>query len=294
MKAGVVARLALLVLVLTPALALAPRPARAQSPSVELISDDACERARAFEADDQSEAAQSARRGCRLERFGVRLAAERQQQLAAEEQSRAAWLEAYTEATQPARISHPVAVAGFLGSGLASYGLAVTWSVVQHLELEGWYGQRGVSMSDSLSSHGSASYTRQVLGMGGRWIFSDKDLSPFVGGGFAVAGADMQLASTVFSQPNRGVILPPDMSGSANPSASSGSARANMLNGSAGLALAVKNLRIMLAYVYTYTFYSGANDSDMQKTPDDNLRQIWLDGLNHDRHAIRFQVGYAF
>jgi hypothetical protein len=274
-------------------LAGAARPARAQSPSVDLISEDACERARAFDANDQSEAAQRARRGCRLERFGARLAAERQQQLAAEEQSRAAWLAAYTEATQPARATYPVAVAGFLGNGLASYGLAVTWSVVLRLELEGWYGQRGVSSSDSISSHGYASYTRRVLGLGGRWIFSDKELSPFVGGGFAVASADMQIGTYIgptFNQPNIGG----GGANSANPLAFSGSARANMLNGSAGLELAVKSLRVMLAYVYTYTFYSGANDNDMQKTPDDNMRQIWLDGINHDRHAIRFQVGYAF
>jgi hypothetical protein len=256
------------------------------------VSEDACEQARSFETDDQSPAAQHARRACRLQRFGDRLAAERRQEIAAAEQSQAEWVQAWTEATQPARVSRPFTAAGFVGSGLASYGLAVSWAVLARLELEAWIGQRSVGSSDALSSRGTAVYTRDAAGLNARWLFSDKNVSPFVGAGFATTRADVQVVSY-----NLGPQL--DLpAGTGNPSLGpgmfSGSARAHAVSASAGLQLAIRSVRANLEYVFTYAFYTGANDGDAQKTPDENMRLLWQDGIRSDRHGIRFQVGYAF
>ena len=68
--------------------ALAAVGARAQS-FVKEVPDDPCEAARALAIDDASPSAEAVRRACRLEHFEARLAAERHQQVAIEEQTRA-------------------------------------------------------------------------------------------------------------------------------------------------------------------------------------------------------------
>ena len=73
-----------------------------------------------------------------------------------------------------------------------------------------------------------------------------------------------------------------------------GDGRANSLNPSAGVQLAVSYLRLSIEYVFEYVFYTGANLNDMQKTPSEDLRLVWEDSLNQDRHGVRFQVGFAF
>ena len=57
---------------------------------------------------------------------------------------------------------------------------------------------------------------------------------------------------------------------------------------------AVSYVRLSLEYVFEYVFYTGANLNDMQTTPSEDLRVIWEDSLDQDRHGVRFQVGFAF
>jgi hypothetical protein len=65
-------------------------------------------------------------------------------------------------------------------------------------------------------------------------------------------------------------------------------------NASAGVQLAVSNVRLSVEYIFEYVFYTGANRSDVQQTPSEDLRSVWNDSLKQDRHGVRFQVGFAF
>ena len=129
MKAIAISAVALAAGTLT---ALASNGAAAQS-FAEEVSGDACDRARAFDIDDASPAAQHARRSCRLQHFEIRLAAERRQAQAAELDARETRVQAWIDATQPVRVVRPLAILGFLGSGLATYGLAFSWDVLRRL-----------------------------------------------------------------------------------------------------------------------------------------------------------------
>jgi hypothetical protein len=73
-----------------------------------------------------------------------------------------------------------------------------------------------------------------------------------------------------------------------------GNGRANSLSASAGVQLAISYVRLSLEYVFEYQIYTGANLNDPQKTPSEDLRLVWEDSLDQDRHGVRFQVGFAF
>jgi hypothetical protein len=261
----------------------AGRVARAQDlaplPSfIDEVSDDPCVQASAFDPDDTGREAQHARRACRLQRLTERLAAERRTRLLAAEQRQEREVQAWVETALPSRASRPLALAGFAGTGLSSYGVELDWAVLTHLELGVWVGGRGVSISENVSSAGRANYNRAVVGAGGRWYFSDADLSPFVGAGFAFSRADVQ--ATLFDSQQGGIV--------------EGTARAHFATLAAGLELARRALRIGLEYFFSYAFYTQANDNDAQLTEDVSLRRVWQDSLDGDRHGIRFRVGYAF
>jgi hypothetical protein len=74
----------------------------------------------------------------------------------------------------------------------------------------------------------------------------------------------------------------------------SGEARGHSMSAQAGFQLATRNLRFGLEYVFTYFFFTGANLDDMQKTPNEQMRAVWLETLNEHRHGIQVRVGYAF
>jgi hypothetical protein len=258
------------------------RTARAQDatplPSfIEQVTDDPCLDASTFDQEDQSREAQHARRACRLQRLTERLAAERRARLLATEQRHVAEVQNWVETSLPSRVSRPLSVALFAGTGLSSYGVALDWAVLSRLELGVWLGGRGISKDQNVSSTGQANYNRAVVGAGGRFYFSPGEFSPFVGGGFAIARTDMQ---AIFNS---------------NPSALvEGTARAHFLTAAAGLELARRALRISLEYFFSYAFYTQANDNDPLLTEDVNLRRVWQDSLDGDRHGLRIQVGYAF
>jgi hypothetical protein len=258
--------------------ALAATSVRAQS-LVEEVPEDACDRARALDADDASPVAQHLRRSCRLERFGFRLAAERRQEVAADEQAHDTIVEEWLETTQPSRVTRPMSVQGFVGTGLANYGLVAAWDFLKRGELAAWIGWRPISCQDQYSND-TVDCGRTALGLRGRWYLNDRDVSPFVGTGFGIMSSHLQVISPTQT-----------MNGS---SLLSGSGRANSVNAAAGLELGIRAFRMSLEYIFEYTFYTGANLDDAQKTPSEDLRIALRDSLRSDRNGIRFQVGYGF
>jgi hypothetical protein len=247
---------------------------------VEEVPEDPCERARAFDPQDTTLVAQKARRACRLAAFERRLASERKQAIAAEQDARDAWVQKWMAGTQPSRVINPIAIEAFAGSGIANYGLVASWTVLRQLELAGRLGQR--QMSCASSGGGSTTggdCTRTTWNLGARYFLGDRDFAPFVGAGFSATSAPLAIVHV--DQMGNGGFL-------------QGHGRASSLNASGGVQLATGYFRMSVEYVYEYVFYTGANLDDMQKTPSEDLRLVWEDSLQQDRHGVRFQVGFAF
>lgn len=251
--------------------------ARAQS-LVETAPEDPCEAARALDISDTSPQAEHVRRSCRLQRFEDKLTVERRQQVGVEEQSREARIQQWIDSTQPSRVTHPISFEGFLGSGLASYGISVGWTFLRKAEVAGWLGFRPITCQDMYGGQ-SGDCGRTAFGLRGRFYLSDHDLTPYVGTGLAIMSSSLQLLSSTSS--NGSNFL-------------SGSGRANSLDAEAGLALGYRAFRMSLEYVFEYTFYTGANLNDMKNTPSPDLNKALSDSLKADRNGVRFQVGYAF
>jgi len=244
----------------------------------EQVPDDPCEQARAFDPQDASAAAQHARRACRLEAFEAHMAEARQQQVAAQEAARDAWLQKWMTGTQPTRVINPMAVELFAGSGIVNYGAAFSWDVLRYLEIAARVGQR--QMSCASNTGGSSDCTRTTWGVNVRWFLLDRDFSPFAGVGFSSTTAplkinhyDMQMGQYMFLD---------------------GHGKADSGSVSAGAQLAVSNVRLSVEYIFEYVFYTGATKNDTQHTPSPDLRDVWNDSLRQDRHGVRFQVGFAF
>jgi hypothetical protein len=133
-----------------------------------------------------------------------------------------------------------------------------------------------MTCADQLGSGNGGDCTRTSWNLGARWFLSDRDFSPFLGAGFSSTHAPLAIVRQM------DLMFP------------QGNGRANSLNASAGVQLSVSYVRLSLEYVFEYLIYTGANVSDMQKTPSEDLRLVWEDSLNQDRHGIRFQVGFGF
>ena len=185
----------------------------------------------------------------------------------------------WLEKTQTARVVHPMAIELFAGNGLVSYGITFSWDVMSQLELAGHLGQRQMSCADQFSGT-TADCTRTTWGLGGRWFLFDKDFSPFIGTAFSSTSAALKIVHFNMANMSNDYL--------------DGNGRAHSLSGSLGVQLATTYLRLSLEYVYEYLFYTGANLNDMQDTPSEDLRLVWEDSLNQDRHGVRFQVGFAF
>jgi hypothetical protein len=259
------------------AVSLPSRAAQAYS-FIEEVPEDPCARARSYEPQDSTTAAQRARRACRLAAFERRMTDERRQQVASEQEARDAWLQKWMATTQPSRVQRPMAIEAFGGSGIVNYGLVFSWNVVRNVELAARVGQRQMSCTDQ-NFGTSADCTRTTWGAGARWILFDKDFSPFVGTAFSTTSAALKILHN--DEQNGSQFL-------------DGRGNAHSLSGSAGLQLATGYVRLSLEYLYEYLFYSGANLNDVQRTPSDPLRTVWDKSLDEDKHGIRFQVGIAF
>jgi hypothetical protein len=257
---------------------LAAAEARAQS-LVETAPEDSCAAARALDITDTTPGAEAVRRACRLQRFDDRLTAERQQKVAIDEQSREARIQQWIDATQPSRVTHPISIEAFVGTGLASYGLAVSWDFLRKVEIGGWLGFRPISCQDQYGGQ-SGDCGRTAFGLRGRFYLIDKDFTPYVGSGLSLMTSDLQLYANSTSSNGSNFLT--------------GSGRANSLNAEAGLAFGYRAFRMSLEYVFEYTFYTGANLDDMQKTPSPDLTTALSNSLHADRSGVRFQAGYAF
>jgi opacity protein-like surface antigen len=260
---------------------LTARAAAAQS-FVQLVSTDACAEARSYERADVGSAALEARRACRLQRFEQKLATEREQQVAAQVQERDARVEAWLATTQPPRVVHPLALTAFAGTGVAAYGIGLSWMALRRLEAAASIGWRSVSPSDTPynSYSGTAQYKSRTLGFTGRWFLSDRELSPFVGGGIGVTTAN---ATVVWNGKDQGAVQ-----------AYEGDARGHSLSAAGGVQLAKGNFRLSVEYVFQYVFYTGASLADMTQTPNEQIRVVWQETLDAHRHGVRFEVGLAF
>jgi hypothetical protein len=248
--------------------------ARAQS-LVDQRPEDPCEAARALDIADTTPGAENVRRACRLERFEDRLAADRSKQVATEELTREARIQQWIDATQPWRVTRPLAFEAFFGTGLASYGVGFSWDFLRHAELGVWLGWRPISCQDS-SGFSTSSCGRTAYGLRGRWFLLDRDFTPFVDTGLSFMSSDLAL----FSNTGSGYL--------------SGSGRANSLALGAGLAFGFRSFRMSIEYVFEYTFYTGASLNDEKKTPNAELDTALSSSLRADRNGVRFEVGYAF
>jgi hypothetical protein len=244
----------------------------------EQIPEDPCDQARSFDPQDGGAAAQHARRACRLAVFEQRMAEERQRAVTAQGDARDAWIQKWMATTQSARVLNPLAVELFAGSGIANYGVVFSWTVLRQLEIAGRVGQR--QMSCASSSGAGSDCTRTTWNIGLRWMLLDKDFSPFAGVGFSSTSAPLRI-----NHFNQQTMVYEFLDGHG---------QADSTSASAGVQLAVSNLRLSLEYIFEYVFYTGANLSDMPQTPSEDLRNVWVDSLKQDRHGVRFQVGFAF
>jgi hypothetical protein len=251
--------------------------ARAQS-LVNEVPEDPCQAARGLDFTDTSPDAEHLRRSCRLQRFENRLESERGQQVAVEEQAREERVQQWIEATQPSRVTHPMAIEGFVGSGLASYGFAVSWDFLRRWEVGGWIGWRPISCSDN-NGNTNADCGRTAFGLRGRWYLSDHDFTPFVASGLSLMTSNLALCPSY---------------GCNSSNYTGGTGRANSLNAGAGLALGIRSFRASLEYVFEYTFYTGTSLNDAKKTPSPALNTALSESLRGDRNGVRFQMGYAF
>jgi hypothetical protein len=258
--------------------ALAASRARAQS-LVDEVSDDPCENARALDSADLSPEAQHLRRSCRLERLDARLSAERRQEIVAEAQVRDANIQQWLDRTQPPRVTRPMSIVGFAGTGLASYGLAYSWAFLRRWELGAWFGRRPISCLDANGNDDDdcsrLSYGLRFIG----YIF-DRGMSPFVGVGISFTTAHLQIADPASSSMPPALLI--------------GSGRANSLSAIAGYQIAYRAFRASLEYVFEDAFYTGASLDDQKKSPNDPLRNALANSLRGDRNGIRFEVGFAF
>jgi hypothetical protein len=254
------------------------RTAQAQS-FVQQVSDDPCEQAMAFAPEDDSPAAAHAHRACRLQMFERGLTAERRQAMVAEQQARETSIANWLATTQPQRVQRPFSVEGFLGTGLATYGLLVSWNILRQLEVSARYGKREMNCQNMFGFL-DGDCTRTLMGASGRWMLLPKDFTPFFGAGFSVTKSHLQ-AFSYDQMTAQSTFL-------------TGNGRAHSLNASAGVQLSVLAVRLSVEYVFEYIYYTGANLADQQLTPSEGLRAVWQRSLDADRHGVRFQVGLAF
>jgi hypothetical protein len=245
--------------------------ARAQS-LVDQRPEDPCEAARALDIADTTPAAENLRRACRLERFEDRLAADRSQQVATQELTREARIQQWIDATQPWRVTRPLAFEAFFGTGLASYGIGFSWDFLRHAAVGVWLGWRPISCQDS-NGYSTSSCGRTAYGLRGRWYLLDRDLTPFVDTGLSFMSSNLALYAPGFT---------------------SGTGRANSASLGAGLALGFRSFRMSIEYVFEYTFYTGASLNDDKKTPSPELDAALSSSLRADRNGVRLEVGYAF
>ncbi|HVV16491.1 MAG TPA: hypothetical protein VHH90_04745, partial [Polyangia bacterium] len=221
--------------------------------------------------------AQRIRRSCRLERFDMRLETERRQEVATEDRARTDRIQDWLDKTEPPRVTRPMSIDAFAGTGLSSYGLTFGWAFLRHWELGAWLGRRPIScLDDNLVD--DADCSRTSYGVRFLWYIADRALTPFLGTGLSITSSHLQIQDP--SSSNGSLLI--------------GSGRANSLSPMAGFQLEYRAFRMSVAYVFEYVFYTGASLDDQKKSPNQPLQSALADSLRNDRNGVRFEVGFAF
>jgi len=250
-----------------------------------------CSEAAAYFPEDESPESTRARKRCRLETFEQRLDDDRLQKEIQAENDRDKTVETWVDKQDiPVRVFRRYAIDGYLGSGVTTYGLAVSGVLLPWLEAELSLGRRDLNGS---ISNGYFQDSRTCWGGRFKWLMrSHGNLTPFASVGALDCSATVQLTSY-----NVGPTIGPLPPGTPNTfsGTNAGSAAAHLVAGAAGLAWMEKSgVRASVEYVFTYAFYTQAVLNDAMHTLDPNLAGAWTDRLATERNGFRVQVGYAF
>jgi hypothetical protein len=256
-----------------------PRAARAAL-TVDRVPDlDPCVEAASYPDEDQSPEAAHARRRCRLEEAERKKMLDRQwadwNEWPKREKAMQTWIE---QQGLPARVQRPNAADGFLGTGVAHYGLAVAGVFWPNLEGELW---GGWGSSAHVNGSGDLHDDRRCLGLRAKWLPIERgNVTPFLAAGAAGCLASLSLFS--FNSTAHGDTFGADGVG-------------HFATGSAGLTVTTSvGVRFSLEYIFMWAYYVQASQGTGQRMHDPVLRDAFRDTLAANRHGVRFQVGYAF
>ena len=269
-------------------LLVAARPARGELTIDHEPGSGACAEAATYFPEDESLEATRARQRCRLETFAQHIEQERVQREIQAENDRDKLVQAWMDKQNiPVRVFRRIAVDGYLGGGVTTYGLAASAVMLPWLEAELSVGRRDL---DGGVSNGYLQDSRTCWG--GRFKFylsGHGNLSPFLSSGLFFCNANV--AGTLYT-PAPTTNGPGGFGGASN---DNGTANAHLLGAGGGLAWMDKSgFRASVDYIFTYAFYSQATLDDATHTEDANLTTAWTDRLSSEHHGFRAQVGYAF
>jgi hypothetical protein len=266
-------------------LLVATRPARAELTVDHEPGSGGCAEAVTYFPEDQSRQAIRARQRCRLETFEQRMENDRLQKEIQAENDRDKLVQSWLDKQEiPVRVFRRVALDGYLGGGITTYGLAVGAVLLPWLETELSIGRRDVN---GLVNEGYFQDSRTCWG--GRFKFDLRNrgnLTPFISSGLFFCNANVALNSyggpTIAGGPN-------------NPTSGNGTAAAHLVGAGLGVSWMDKSgLRASVEYLFTYAFYTQATLSDAAHTEDPNLTTAWSGRLGTEQNGFRVQVGYAF
>jgi hypothetical protein len=265
-------------------LLLAARTAGATLSAERVPDVDPCVLADSYFPEDQSPEAARARRRCRMAKLERAQAEQEAWAETADRQRQERALAAWTQkAGIPNRVMRRNSIDGLVGSGIVSYGVAVGGIIVPSLEAELWLGRATDPQVITYTDNPGVGNKRNCLGGRAKWLMLDYNVTPFFGIG--VAGCLATLDPPYRIDPNSGNLI----------STSGGSGAAHFVTGSVGLTWTEKSgFRLSAEYIFSYAFYTQAQDSAPPQTQDEILRQAWETQLAGTRHGIRLQVGYAF
>ena len=266
----------------------APRPARAELTIDHEPGSGGCAEAATYFPEDQSREATRARQRCRLERFEQRIEQDRLQKEIQAENDRDKLVQTWMDKQDiPVRVFRRIAVDGYLGGGVTTYGIAASAVMLPWLEFELSVGRRDL---DGSVSNGYLQDSRTAWGGRFKFLLRGRgNLTPFLSSGLFFCNANV--AGTLYSQapPTSG----PGGFGSATND--NGTANAHLFGTGGGLAWMDKSgFRASVEYIFTYAFYTQATLNDATHTEDANLTTAWTDRLSSAHHGFRVQVGYAF
>jgi len=265
---------------------LAARPARAELTIDHEPGGGGCAEAATYFPEDQSREATHARQRCRLETFEQRMENDRLQKEIQAENDRDKLVQAWIDKQEiPVRVFRRVAIDGYLGAGITTYGLAGSIVLLPWLETELSIGRRDVN-----GSINTGYFQDSRTCWGGRFKFDLRNrgnLTPFISSGLFFCNANVALNAYNFGPGIGG--------GSPQPTSGNGTAEAHLVGAGLGMAWMDKSgLHASVEYIFTYAFYTQATLSDTAHTEDPSLTTGWSDRLGTEQNGFRVQVGYAF